>query len=221
MALSAYINAIVARMKADFPDLASYIREYGALPEGRSYTDSDPPFEIVVSVGKSDANPEKYDYVGDMVMDVMMEAFIVRQIRGDEDAFGDLLEEHDEPLDAAHRILYWAQYTDIPGQVRLPVPFEGGITRGVLADPYQDPDDDITRVAYQAWWNVEYAFTPSASDTILPEIFDDSFEFPLTGVNVDSNAGDPNHVDTTPVYLVPPENLVPDPAYVPEYPIGE
>ena len=167
-----WLREVVILMKRDFPVEARYIREYAEYPTSNAPKNEERPYEIIVSLAQSIAVPEKYDYTGDMILDVTIEATCVRSLQGDTHLPGEL-EERDVPLNDAHRILYWAQSVDLPNQVRLAIPFEGGIRRPEYSDPLRQPDDDLTRVAYVAWWNIEYRY--ENVDTFLPIFYDDSF----------------------------------------------
>ena len=159
-------------------------------------SDIPPEYEILLSVSNSDVAPDEYDYTGDMVFKLTMEAFCVKRI------VSSYPEEPNIPLDDCHRILYWASTTyigqkpDEPdgpdnkdvGQRGIAVPFSGEIERVIFLDPYGNPSDDSTRVAYRATWNVDFTYIPQSGNATLPEIVDRSFGTKLpAGYKIEDN----------------------------------
>ena len=210
--LGEFLDAIRTYLAYDFrsdnhfvdTDGNSLFKVYGQLPEYQEHSSGDiePPYEIILSVDSSESNPDKEDYATPMILDTKISAWCKWRITSV------INRQQYIPLNDAHRIIHWAKRTYVPGMTQIPELFTGGVERGTLEDPFGVPDDDVTRLAYRAWWMVEFRYYPSADDNIYPSLVDDSFVFPLNnaylkgGVDietVDSGVGfeDLNPLDPT------------------------
>ena len=129
---------------------------------------------IDLSVAESEVLPEDFDYSGDMIFRLTMEALCVKRVVGNNNLL---------PLDDCHRILYWAANSFIGegdeskevGQRAISVPFDGKIERIIFTDAYGAPVDDRTRVAYRATWTVLFTYVPKRDNRILNDIVDRTF----------------------------------------------
>ena len=148
-------------------------------------------YEIIVSASGSELLPDDWDYTGDLLFRLTMEAFCVKRRKGGTVPGAMSRGQIDEliGLNDAHRILYWSTFSfvgqaidkdgnpsNIPdiGQRSLNIPPSGSVERGIFIDVYGQPVEDLTRSAYKAQWEVMFAYAP-AVEGILPELVDQSF----------------------------------------------
>ena len=160
------------------------------LDESRSITgpgedDSDPVYEIILSIAKAEIAPQSYPYSGSQILELTIEVFCIQRFIGQDNYY--------RPLNDAFRILYWAQNAAVEGQLSpMAAEFSGGVDRGYFNDPITEPNvgafEDISRLVYRTWWTVEFAYIPPVVDNLLPELD------PYNDFDFDLFAGDRDNV---------------------------
>ena len=119
--LSTFLDTVVSgfrdylgnELDVDGTNLAMRVRRYGVSPHTRDPEDNtDPPYEIIVSISRTDVLPEDYDFTGNLVLDTVVEAWCIRRLGAvnyNESVvpIARLTGEADTPLDDAHKFLYW------------------------------------------------------------------------------------------------------------------
>ena len=175
-----------------------------------------PDYEIIVSASGSVVNPEDNDYTGELIFRLTMEAFCVKRKIGPYKIGGMVQAQADDlvAMNDCHRILYWAAFFFVgqsydsdgnesgiedSGQRSLNFPLTGSIERGVFIDAYGAPVEDLTRSAYKAQWEVEFAYAPAKPsqndpfrDRLIPGLIDQSF-----GTNLPEDYEIGEHVTVT------------------------
>ena len=170
-------------------------------------------YEIIISASGSELSPDDWDYTGDLLFRLTMEAFCVKRRLGGTTSGALVRGQIDEliGLNDAHRILYWSTFSFVgaafdkdgmpvktfnengeeieltdTGQRSLNIPPSGSVERGIFIDVYGQPVEDLTRSAYKAQWEVMFAYAP-AQRSLSPELVDQSF-----GINLpdDYDIGD-------------------------------
>ena len=159
-----------------------------------SQKDSDPIYDIIITVSQSIVDHASEEFTGMMMFNTTVQALCTFRIALPDENL------HLRAINDAHRILFWARTALVEGMSTLSIPFTGGVERIELLDPELQPNVDVTREGYRVYWEVEFAYHPD--DDASP--FDVSFQVPS------NNAEDLEVIiNADPDYEYDPDQMVP------------
>ena len=206
--LSHFLDRVVEGFKGFLGDaadssghlLADRVRRLGTSPSIHDFgSDVDPAYDIVIGVVDASREPEDNDYTGNAVLSVAMEGRFTSRKGSTEYAEGatqqeidDIWEkEIDRPLDYSMKLLYWSEYTHLPGMRELPLGGSGRVERVHLIDEFGNVQIDETRIIYRTLWTVKLNYFPLDGRIVqpLPALDHDDWADELREINIDTEVG--------------------------------